>query len=81
MELPTASVQRSLRLVYEIARRVPEKCPSRHVAVGASALLVLASAVVAAMAVVDAGHANRVQPKDFCRHCNVRQQCKESLVR
>ena len=80
MELPAASIQRSLRLVYEIARRVPEKCPTRQIAVGASALLVLASAVVAGMAIVDSHHAERVEPKDCCLHCKVRRQCKESLA-
>lgn len=79
MELPATAVQRSLRLVHEIAKRVPERCPSRKTAVGASALLVVASAVIAGMAVVDARRASRVRPQDFCHHCNVRKQCKESL--
>ncbi len=79
MELPAAAVQRSLRLVHEIARRVPEKCPSLKTAVGASALLVVASAVMAGMAIVDFRRAGHVQSKDICRHCRVRRQCKESL--
>ena len=81
MELPAAPVQRSLRLIYELAKRVPEKCPSRMAAVGASALLVVASAVIARMAIVDVGNAHRVHPRDMCRHCNIRRQCKESLAR
>ena len=80
MELPAAPVQRSLRLIYEIAKRVPEKCPSRMAAVGASALLVVASAVVAGMAIVDHARASKVEPGDCCRHCNIRRQCKESLA-
>lgn len=79
MELPAKAVQHSLRLVHDIARRVPEKCPSRKTAVGASALLVVASAVIAGMAIVDSRNAAKVQGKDFCRHCKVRTQCPESL--
>jgi hypothetical protein len=81
LEFPASHIQKSLRLVYEIARRVPEKCPSRQVAVGASALLVVASAVIAGMAITNSAHAGRVQPKDICGHCKVRKQCKESLAR
>ena len=79
MELPAKAVQHSLRLVHDIARRVPEKCPSRKTAVGASALLVVASAVIAGMAIVDSRKAAKVEGKDFCRHCRVRRQCPESL--
>ena len=81
MELFALHVGQNLRVVYEIVKRAPKNCPSRALALGASALLVVASAVMARLAIVTAEDAREVRGEDLCRDCGVRRQCKQSLFK
>lgn len=81
MELPAFIARNNLRIVTEIVKRAPADCPSKLVAVGASALLVVASAVMARLAITRPEDALRVHSEDMCGACPVRPQCKYSLVR
>lgn len=80
MELQTIHAQQALRVVYEIVKRAPKNCPSKAVALGASALLVVASAVMARMAISSAEEAEHVREEELCRSCSIRARCKQSLV-
>lgn len=81
MELPAFFARNNLRIVNEIAKRAPADCPSKALAVGASALLVVASAVMARLAITRPEDVFKVHSEDMCRACPVRPQCKYSLVR
>ncbi len=80
MELPGFFARNHLRIISEIVKRAPTNCPSRALAVGASALLVVASAVMARMAITRPEDVLNVHSEDMCRECPVRPQCKHSLV-
>ena len=80
MELPASFARNNLRIVNQIVLRAPKDCPSKLAAVGASALLVVASAVMARLAITRPEDALRVHGEDMCRACPVRPQCKYSLV-
>lgn len=81
MELSAREVRDTLRMVYEIVKRAPGNCPSRAVAVGASALLVVASAVVSRMAITRFDQAARVEEHHLCEQCGIRRQCQQSRAR
>lgn len=81
MELPAITTQASLRVVYEIVKRAPKNCPSKAAALGASVLLVVASAVMARFAIANLEEARHIPEEELCRSCAVRGQCKESLVK
>ena len=81
MELPALPLRQSLNVAYELLKRAPRECPSKMVAVGASALLVVASAVMARMSIVRPEDTLRVEAAEFCRNCAVRPQCKHSLIK
>ena len=51
------------------------------VSVGASALLVVASAIMGRLVITRPEEAARVEAQEFCRNCAVRPQCKQSLVK
>ena len=78
MGLRSRDVGETLRLVYEIVKRAPGNCPSRAVAVGASALFLVASAVVARMAITGFDQASQVEDHHLCEQCGIRRQCKQS---
>jgi hypothetical protein len=78
LELHLREVRDTLRLVFEVVKRAPSNCPSRAVAVGASALFVVASAVVARMAITQMDQAHKVEPGHLCEQCGIRRQCKQS---
>ncbi|MBM2826373.1 MAG: hypothetical protein HW403_437 [Dehalococcoidia bacterium] len=81
MELLTRSARQVIRLAYEILKKVPRDCPSKAVAVGASVLLVLASLVVARMAITTIDETRRVREEDLCGQCEMRTTCKVSRAR
>ena len=81
MELPSFFARNNLRIITEIARRAPAECPSKAVAVGASALLVVASSVMARMSITRPEEALEVHSEEMCRSCPVQPQCKYSLVK
>lgn len=81
MELPVLFARNNLRIVNEIVKRAPADCPTKPVAVAASALLVVASAVMARLAITRPEDVLRVHSEDMCSACPVRPQCKYSLVR
>ncbi len=81
MDLRTRDVLETLRLVCEIVKRAPSNCPSRAVAIGASALFVVASAVMARLAITRFDQASRVEEHHLCEQCGIRRQCKQSLAR
>ena len=81
MELPTPHLSNTLRVVYEIVKRAPTDCPSKMAAVGASVLLVVASAVMARLSIANVEEATQVHCEDMCRECSIRKGCKYSLVK
>lgn len=81
MELPASAVRHSLQIAHAILKRAPKDCPSKMVAVGASALLVVASAVMSRLVITRPEEAAHVESKEFCMNCAVRPQCKQSLVK
>ncbi len=81
MEVIASAAQKSLRLAHEIARRAPERCPSKLAAVGASVLLVVATAVAARLAVHQPEDLLRVHESDVCRQCRIRDHCKHRADR
>jgi hypothetical protein len=81
MELPASPLRQTLSVAFEVLKRAPTDCPSKLVAVGASALLVVASAVIARLAIVRPEDAHRVDAREFCMNCPVQPQCKHSLVK
>jgi len=78
LELHLREARDTLRLVFEVVKRAPSNCPSRAVAIGASALFVVASTVVAHMAISRIEQAHKVEPQHLCQQCGVRRQCKQS---
>jgi hypothetical protein len=81
VELPAFFARNNLRIANEIVKRAPSNCPSKAAAVGASALLVVASAVMARLAITRPDEVFKVHSEDMCRSCPVRPQCKYSLVK
>jgi hypothetical protein len=81
VELPGFFARNNLRIVNEIVKRAPSDCPSKAVAVGASALLVVAASVMARLAITRPEEVLNVHSEDMCRSCPVRPQCKYSLVK
>ncbi|MSQ27158.1 MAG: hypothetical protein EXR51_03340 [Dehalococcoidia bacterium] len=81
MELRTRDVGETLRMVFEIVKRAPVNCPSRAVALGASALFVVASAVMARLAITGFDQASRVEEHHLCEQCGIRRQCSQSRAR
>lgn len=81
MELPAIHARQTLQVVYEIVKRAPSNCPSKAVALGASVLLVVASMVMARLAITTSEEASHVREEDMCRSCSISQHCKQSLVK
>lgn len=81
MELPSGDVRTALRLVYEVLKKVPANCPSKAAAVGASVLLVLASAIISRFAITSVEHAGHVRSEDVCGQCDIRKSCRASLAK
>lgn len=81
MELPAFFARNHLRMISEVVKRAPANCPSKAAAVGASALLVVASAVISRMAITRPEDLTKVHSEDMCRSCPVQPQCKYSLVK
>ena len=81
MEFPTSSVSNTLRVVYEIVKRAPSNCPSKAAAVGASVLMVVASAVMARLAVTNVDDVANLPSADVCRECSIRNRCKFSQAK
>ncbi len=76
MAFHVTDVTQSLRVVHEIVKRAPKNCPSRAVAVGASALLVVASAVMSRFAISRPEDVWALQERHICAECSIRHQCK-----
>ena len=81
MELPNRDTRTVLRLVYEVVKKTPFNCPSKAAAVGASVLLVLASAIISRFAISTMEEANHLRSEDICGECDLRHTCKASMAK
>ena len=81
MDIPTPHTRQLLGMIYEIVKRAPKDCPTKLGALGASALLIVASTVMLRMAVTTTKQAARVRERQVCEACGVRRQCKLSRAK
>ncbi|GEM_PF-2407501 len=81
MELPNIHTRSALRLVYEVVKKTPLNCPSKGAAIGASVLLVLASAIISRFAISTIEEANHLRSEDICGGCDLRKTCKHSMAK
>ena len=81
LELPNTHTRTVLRLVYEVVKKTPLNCPSKAAAVGASVLLVLASAIISRFAISTMEEVNHLRSEDICGGCDLRNTCKHSLAK